>query len=270
MRLNLDDVLTNEVQEPEWVVEGIVPKGTIVLTAGDAGVGKSVLHLAEGLHVALGREFLGHQTRQNRVLYFDEENSRPDVGAYLQQLWIGMGQPDRIELAKWFRIEHFSLGRRDWPVLAGQLVEEWQPGVIYIDTATSALAILEENDNAEAQRAVQALRHLIPLSAAHPGIRLLKHAKFQTGGGHGVVTRRTIRGAKAWLGAVDQVLYHIRRPGRPRNDGLRDTLIIPDKHRAFGLSRNIHVIPTFTETTPKGLILQGKSFESDRDLMVVE
>ena len=42
MRLDIAELLTAEVREPDWVVEGIVPRGTIVLVAGDAGVGKSV------------------------------------------------------------------------------------------------------------------------------------------------------------------------------------------------------------------------------------
>lgn len=258
------------VVEPNWIVEGMVPAGTIVLIAGDAGVGKSVMNLSEALHIALGRPFLGHATRQQRVLYFDEENSRPDVLAYLQQLWIGMDYPDPGLIAETCHVEHFSLGRRDWPHVLEQMAREYRPGIIYLDTATSALHVLDENDNAEAQHALQEIRRIMA-ATGYPAVKILKHAKFQTGGGHGgPQIRRTIRGAKAWLGAVDQVLYHIRRQGRPRKDGLNNTLLIPDKSRAFGLKRNILITPSYTDTVPKGLILQGESFDSDRDLMVID
>ena len=269
MRLDIAELLTAEVREPDWVVEGIVPRGTIVLVAGDAGVGKSVMNLAEGLHVALGRPFLGYPTRRSRVLYFDEENSFPDVSAYLQQLWVGMGKPDPADLIPWFRLEHFSLGRRDWPTVADGVCDTFKPEMIYVDTATSALAVEDEDDNAEAQRHLQALRRIMD-RYGRPAIKVLKHAKFQTGGGHIGQTRRTIRGAKAWLGAVDQVLYHIRRPGRPRKDGLKETLLVPDKSRAHGLKNNIRIMPEYVQGDgPKGLILQGESFESETDLMVV-
>ena len=269
MRLDLPSILTMEVLEPQWIVEGMIPAGTVVLVAGDAGIGKSVMNLAEGLHIALGRPFLGHGTRQTRVLYFDEENSKPDVSAYLQQLWIGLGQPDPALVAEWFQIEHYSLGTAKWKERMTMMAQEFRPGIIYVDTATSALAVDEENDNAEAQRVVQGLRHVMRDTGTNPAMKILKHAKYQSGGGHGDA-RRTIRGAKAWLGAVDQTMYHIASSaGRPRKDGLRMTILVPDKSRAYGLKQCIRVIPSFTETTPKGLILTGELFTPEKDLLVV-
>jgi len=269
MKLDLSEILTTEVKEPNWIVQGRIPAGTIVLVAGDAGVGKSVMNLSEGLHVALERPFLGATTVRHRVLYFDEENSRPDVGAYLQQLWIGMGQPDHVELADWFQIEHFSLGVPDWPKRMQAIAKEFQPGIIYVDTATSALAILEENDNSEAQRACQALRHLIRDTESHPAIKILKHAKYNSGGGHKGQARRTIRGAKAWIGAVDQTMFHIRAQGAPLKGGLHRTILVPDKRRAFGMRGNIRITPHESEASPKSLVLLGETFESKIDLLVV-
>ena len=149
-----------------------------------------------------------------------------------------------------------------------EIAQEWQPSLIYIDTATSALAISEENDNSEAQRAIQGLRHVMRDSGMNPAIKVLKHAKFHSGGDHkGGTTRRTIRGAKAWLGAVDQVMYHIRGKGAPRKGGLYTTYLVPDKSRAFGLRGILRISPEYTEGTPKGLILQGEPWISKTDLM---
>ena len=271
MLLDLDEILTTVEVEPTWIVQGIIPAATVVLVAGDAGVGKSVMNLSEGLHVALGRPFFGHPTTQTRVLYFDEENSRPDVKAYLQQLWVGMGQPDRDLIKPWFHLEHFSLGDKAWPAKMLALAKAYQPGLIYVDTATSALAIAEENDNAEAQRTVQALRHVMEDCGSGPAIKILKHAKYVSGGGHGKGsgTRRTIRGAKAWLGAVDQTMFHIRAVGAPKANGLHTTLLVPDKKRAFGLRGNIRIEPDEVPGKPKGLILRGEVFIAKSDLMIV-
>ena len=269
MRLNLEELLTTEVREPVWIVEGIIPASTIVLVAGDAGVGKSTMNLSEGLHIALGLPHLGHQTVQGRVLYFDEENSRPDIASYLQQLWLGMGQPNPAILKQNFAIEHFSLGNPRWAEAMDKLATEFQPQIIYIDTATSTLAIEDENQNAEAQRAVQKLRHIVRDTASHPAIKILKHAKYQSGGGHKGQVRRTIRGAKAWVGAVDQTMYHIRAQGAPLKGGFHRTILVPDKRRAFGLRGNIRITPHESETLPKSLVLKGEVFESKIDLMLV-
>jgi RecA-family ATPase len=269
MELDLDEIFTLEEKEPSWVVEGIIPAGTIIMVAGDAGVGKSVMSLSEGLHIALGRPFLGHKTSQRRVLYFDEENSRPDLGAYLQRIWSGMGQPALEEIKPFFRIESFSLGSPTWPGDMESIIKEFAPGMVYIDTATSALSIIDENSNAEAQKACNQLRNIIKRLSDPPAIKILKHAKYQSGGGKEGRPRRVIRGAKAWKGAVDQTHFHIRAPGAPKKGGLYTTILVPDKIRAFGLARNIRVIPEMTTTNPKGLILHGESFESSSDLMVV-
>lgn len=269
-QLDLSKMLTTEIREPIWIVESIIPASTIVLVAGDPGVGKSVMNLCEGMHIALGLPFLDCQTRQTRVLYFDEENSFPDLSAYVQQLWIGMGQPDPDTLSTNFKLEHFSLGRHDWPTLMANIIKREEPGMIYIDTATSALAIKQENENAEAHAVVQLLRHMIPLSPSQPSIKIMKHAKYQNSGGTEGSPRRTIRGAKAWLGAVDQTMFHIRAgAGRPRDDGLHPTILVPDKSRAFGLKRNILITPAWTNTTPNGLILKGETHKTSKDLMVI-
>lgn len=268
MELDLTDVLTTKVVEPEWIVEGIIPAATIVMRAGDPGVGKTKFSLSEGMHIALGRAFIGHPTHQCRVLYFDEENSRPDLTAYMQQVWIGMGMPDPALVRQWFRLEHFSLGSADWHERMQRIATQWGPGMLYVDTATSALAINEENDNSEAHRAAQALRHVIRDTATHPAVNILKHAKFQQGDHHGSVSR-TIRGAKAWIGAVDQTQYYIKRRGRPRLDGLHESTLVKDKSRAFGLRGNIHIEPIWTDDSPKGLYFEGKYDTSGQNAMVI-
>lgn len=268
MEIDLSDAFTTEVRPPKWIVEGIVPAGTIVMVAGDAGVGKTVLNLSEALHIALGRTFLGFKTHRTKILYFDQENSRPDLLEYLRQIWEGLGRPDPELIKQYMRLEHLTLGSSGWYATASRIVQAWQPGIIYVDTASSVMAVRDENDNAEASRLVQDLRNLIGLSAEAPGIKVLKHAKFQSGGEQ-VGVRRTIRGAKAWLGAVDQTLYHIKeRSGRPRKDGLHTTVLVSEKSRAFGLKGAVRVVPEFTESEPKGLILKGESFHPDKDLLV--
>ena len=149
MRLNLKTILTETPPKPDWVITGMVPRGTILMIAGDAGVGKSMLSFSKALHVALGRPFFGFPVAQTKVLYFDQENSLPDAGAYLQRLWLGMGRPDPSEVEKFLAFEHFSL-TATWEADMLRTVADFQPGLIVVDTATSALNIQQENDNSEA------------------------------------------------------------------------------------------------------------------------
>ena len=133
-----------------------------------------------------------------------------------------------------------------------QVVKEHQPGLVIIDTATPALHINDENDNSEASRKIQGLRLIRKMGDDHTFI-LIKHEKLRDD----ITHRRTIRGAKTWLGAFDQVLYHVIAKGaRRRADRTRLTRLEPEKLRAHALGHALRIDPTFTLGLPKGLILR--------------
>ena len=180
MRLNIPAILTTEPPKPDWIIQGMVPRGTILMIAGDAGVGKSVLNFNLGLHVALGRPVFGFPVSQTRVLYFDQENSFPDAATYLHRLWLGMESPDPDEIANVFAIEHFSLTAQ-WEKEMTVSVADFKPGLIVVDTATSALNVQQENDNSEAHRVISGLRRVMQSLDKPPAIIVLIHAKFESG-----------------------------------------------------------------------------------------
>jgi archaellum biogenesis ATPase FlaH len=251
MRIDLPALLTQPIVEPTWLVKGIFARSTMIVVAGEQGVGKSTL----GYHLALtlapdGPRFLGLvPTQSTRVLYIDEENSKPDMAKYFSRAWHGLGCPsvDHIQF------EHFSLPERWLPVLL-KLARAWQPGLVIIDTANSALHLIDENDNAEASRAIHGLRQVQAAAANDTTLIVLKHERQRDDVGH----RRTIRGAKTWLGQADAVFYHCFAPGsKKRRNGLRLTQLEQDKLRSFGLDAPIKINPSWTGDDRKGLILQG-------------
>lgn len=66
--------LQNMDIEVEWVVEGLIPKGSITTLTGRAGVGKSTFLMGLLEAVNKGEPFLGLQTIQMPTLYVDFEN----------------------------------------------------------------------------------------------------------------------------------------------------------------------------------------------------
>lgn len=246
------EVLSHKVVEPKWIVRDMLPQGTMVLLAGEAGAGKSTLCYAMAYAVALGLPFLGFKTEPTRVLYFDEENGEPDWLQYNQWAYVGLGSPSLPELDAQLRLEreYFVKG---WKFAMATALKEHKPGLIVIDTANSAFHIQDENDNAEANRIINDLKRIrIDAGVPHATFLVLKHEKQRDDMAH----RRTIRGAKVWLGAFDQTLYHVIAPGaKRRKDGTRKTVLEPDKLRAFALKRAVGIDPAWTDTEPKGLIL---------------
>jgi RecA-family ATPase len=129
------------------------------------------------------------------------------------------------------------------------VADEFKPDLIVIDTTTAACQLKDENDNAEATEAIQKLRGVQRLNGSC--MLLLKHAKVDIENG-----TQTVRGAKAWVGATDATLIHMVASGKPRTDGLRDSQVVPEKIRAFGLQGTLKIKPSWVDINgEKGLSL---------------
>jgi len=233
--------LTGDTPVVEWVLPHFLARGSLVALAGMPGAGKSYLSYMAGFALATATPLLGIQPpRPFKVLYFDQENAQPDRIQYERWVWNGLGKPDLDLLCKNFWCCSFILGSSAWYTSAKAAVEHYRPEVIFIDTATPACNIQDENDNGEATRVIQNIRMLQATLSPPASAVVLKHAKLKSeeaGAGH------TLRGAKAWEGAVDGIIYHIRGEGRPRRDGLSNTRLQPAKTRAFGLRQTINIEP---------------------------
>ena len=248
------EVLLTELVEPEWVVHSVLPRGNMVILAGEPGAGKSYLMYYLAYAIATNKPFLGYPTTPTKVLYFDEENGDPDFLKYNQWAWRAHGAPEPSTLDSTLRLEHFSL-LHGWIGPMRLIMKVFKPGLVIVDTATPAFHLADENDNAEANRVISELRKIRQDACPGATVIVLKHEKQRDDVQH----RRTIRGAKTWLGAFDQVLYHSKTRGAPKKDGTRRTVLEPDKLRAFGLRHPIGIDPCFESVDRKALILNPYS-----------
>ncbi len=65
----------NQPQEPvEYLVEGLIARGSVTLWFGDSGAKKSYAALSLGVCVASGKDWLSFSTKKARVLFVDEES----------------------------------------------------------------------------------------------------------------------------------------------------------------------------------------------------
>lgn len=240
-RVKSSDVLTKEPIVADWLVKDILSSGSTIVLAGDAGVGKSMLCYSLALALASGRTFLGRMLEADRVVYFDEENSRPDSDAYHRRVWLGLGCPAPDQLDSNLFLHHFSLSAN----YADEMIkaaEVYKPRLVIVDTANAACRIDDENDNAKASKAIKALR-AVRLATGRPEtiMLILKHAKVT----HDKKGKefRDIRGAKTWKSELDGVIIQTAGPGRPAHGRYRNTFLWPAKSRAFGLVNPIEIVP---------------------------
>ena len=234
MPLKLADLLTKEPPKPNWLIEGLIHKYQFVVAAGDAGVGKSFFWYTAAFGIILGQLFLAKQCAQGSVLYFDDENSLPDLTDYLIKIWWAYGCSDPELIDKRLHIEHFMLSKAgdSWPGYMSARIGELKPSLVVVDTVTTALGVQDENDNAEASRIVRSLRRCMAQGEASASLLAMKHAKDGR-----------VRGAKAWEGMPDQVLVQSRLVGKQRADGYHNSKIESTKRRTFGLRQALKIIP---------------------------
>lgn len=70
----IPDVMTMATSQTEWLVEGIIPRGSVTLIAGEPGSYKSWLALKMLGAVSEGGRFLERECKSTGVLYLDREN----------------------------------------------------------------------------------------------------------------------------------------------------------------------------------------------------
>lgn len=218
----------------------MIHKGNLILLCGLAGIGKSFFSYSLANALATGSKFIGQKMPTKKVLYIDEENARADLAAYARWTWRGMGSPSRDLLKANLIIESRTLlGSPNWAAVLLEKAYTHKPDLIIIDTATPACHIKDENDNAEAAQATQAIRIAQDGAGPQCAVLVLKHLRIDSATHH-----LDVRGAKHWKGAVDAVWYHLYTRGRKRADGWRNTYIRPEKSRAYGLKDHLLIKPS--------------------------
>jgi hypothetical protein len=266
------DILTSAETPPNWLIPDLFLQGAMPIMAGEPGAGKSYVSYTFAMSIATGCPALGGlipARPPKRVIYFDEENSEQDRNKYLRRIYNGLAiqnsvAPDLGLLQENFWPMHMHLGVPDWYDRAEEIIKTVMEiagpvDAIMFDTATPAFDITDENDNGEATKAIKMVRNLMKLGDPMITALILKHAKMRTEGG-----RRMIRGAKAWQGSADGVMFQVKATGRPRRDGLALTRLEPDKTRAFGLTSTIYITPQWGDNTRNALLLWG-SYSADKE-----
>ena len=125
------ELFAEELPEPEWMVEGLVPPG-LTFIAGRPKIGKSWLALQLAQAVASGREFLGRPTRQGAVLYYPLEDGRRRTRKRTQQqVWQG-------DEAVYFVFDGFRLANEGAVETLGWAIRTLGVRLVVIDSLSAA------------------------------------------------------------------------------------------------------------------------------------
>lgn len=82
------DAVSEEIPEARWIIEGMIPKGGIVMIAGDSGVGKTWFAMQLALSACLGMKFLGKfGASASGAIYVDCESGEIILRQRSKNLW---------------------------------------------------------------------------------------------------------------------------------------------------------------------------------------
>jgi len=86
--IDVQTIIAGELPPVDWLVDGLIAKEDRVLVYGEPGSLKSWLMLDLGLHIAAGKQWLGHfeVPEAKRVLYIDEEMSSRTLHRRIKRL----------------------------------------------------------------------------------------------------------------------------------------------------------------------------------------
>lgn len=196
-----------------WVVDGLLPEGNVTLLSGDGGIGKSLLALQLLAAAALGKAWLGRNTRPCKAVGFFCEDDGDELWRRLEDVarYYGASVDDLAE-----NLQLFSRAGQDnlllvWPrpfepgeptPLLGQLSNvavDWGAEIVVLDSLHDLFGG-NENSRPQARQFIGELRGLAMhvagavLLTMHPSI-----AGRNTGTGEA--------GSTAWNNAVRSRLY---------------------------------------------------------------
>jgi hypothetical protein len=194
--------VTAPATEPDWLVDGLMARGTITMLSGDTSAGKSFVSLALAMAVLDGgRTWLGRSVAgPGRVLIVENEMPGFDVEKRLRGFGIRNEHWDRLAY-----LDKTQAVALDDPRQAEHLVrvvEEFAPDLVVLDTLFSLVPSIDHNSNGAA---ATCYRDVLRPLARNTSLLLLHHENKPGEKGRGRA-EYAATGARSWANQADRHL----------------------------------------------------------------
>jgi predicted ATP-dependent serine protease len=233
--------LVSEAKPIEWIVENLIPRYGLVILAGKAGVGKSMVTLHLSHAVVNGEPLFGAFPIQNRgrVLIIDNENY---PGLYLQRVRaLGLNPLEGIDT---LNLTEFSIDRRQSIEWLEKVLAENKYTLVVLDSWTNLIRNTDENKAPEVGKVLSRLRKI---AYEHGCCFVLIH-HVRKNMPYAVDPKDELRGSSTLMNEADLVIA-MRDSGK---DGLRVLSTIKQRY-----GKEVAVGLKFIENNGR-LVLQGR------------
>jgi len=202
---------SKERPQREWLVDGLLGKGEIILASGDGGTGKSLLFMDLAAHIARGADkWLGMKLNAERTMFVDQEN--PDVEVWDRLFALGF-EPSQAEALRYVWYQSILL---DDPETVSKLYDDvatFQPSVLVLDSL-SRLHLRNENANEEMNPLINGA--IFPLARTMGTTVIMLHHTRKDGRTRGATAIRNAVDLALDVSLSDDGLCQIVRPDKPR------------------------------------------------------
>lgn len=248
-----------EIKPVDWLVDGWVSKGDIVLLAGRAGGGKSTTAVDLALAVAMGNGegWMGGKITNAPVIYLDEEAGPDEITRQFQRQSDGEISNLFIASGQRLRLDHpQSLDRLEHEI------REKSPGLIVLDTATHFWMGADANDAEQVASRFLPLFHL--RDSYQTSFLILHHMRKPPGQGSSDDPIDRVRGSGAFVDQASTVWTQQRRP----NTGFVDLTVCKRRGGVSDRTCRIERMETFNGKVR--LSFAGESERKETESVQVE
>lgn len=142
--ITIDDLL--EMEDPEWLIDGVLTLDTLARLNGDSGIGKSFVVLDMAAHIALGLEWHGHEVKSGTVIHLIAEGARGHKKRV--QAWM-KHHGKRLDSNYVMYPEAVQVSEDEaWTAFADECISR-KPKLIILDTQARVTLGIDENGNTD-------------------------------------------------------------------------------------------------------------------------
>lgn len=206
LRIITDEELSNlELEDIEWIIKDLIPRGGLVLIAGKSKTLKSFITTLMGFCVSYGLKFLGeYETSEGKWLYIDEENPKMMTKGRNELIRNGLNIPPTKEFG-YILHGNIKVDKQGEVTKLIRFIEEFKPEVVVLDSLIRFLsASTDENSSTDISNIFTTLRQI---SIDYDVAFVIIHHMGKAGDKKGI---DKVRGSTDIVNAVDCVLLFDR------------------------------------------------------------
>lgn len=206
--ISIAELLAKAPKEIQWLVEEVIPKGTINVLSAPPGSFKTWTLLHTAIQIARGAPLFGRfPTKKGKVLIVDEENQEDLLGIRLRLL----GADDSIEVATSSMIG-FKVDRpEDIEELKTYIANNHIDLVIF-----DSLVRVNSKDENDSRQVAEVFNAFKSLTKEGTTVLMTHHHRKQAALGRNILSE-SLRGSSDILAAVDTHLIVERNPSDPHS-----------------------------------------------------